>query len=908
MIDILHRNENVPTAVYVTRETKVAEVEDQDLLALFCTGTLIQGWESITAGSACLRNVSATRVPPITAAQLERQTLIPIMTPAVFSRGVQIFEDEENDAIADVGRKVIRPGLWVSPLLAGCDHVIGHAEMVYWVPGEAGEGLLDRLANEGVSALAAFESFRDPTSVAESSGVTVGGDEACQGLGAPRPTEAEPVADGEFLMPIEDWFVITGTGTVVTGCVRQGVVHVGDSVVLQGGPAPIPTVVNSIQTFRKPVDAGRAGDHIGLALRDVSKDQLQGGMVMTSLVRQSDDVSRACRPEPLPATPPACPEPPPAVPPACSEPQPAVPPACSEKQPEVPLGCADVDEAVICSGLAVVSFVSAFIWLRHGTWHWVLLGFGAWMLLVALRNARHVKQHRKQGGGRGPSPYPIMACFIFYCTTFVGFWVMGSTWLALGWFWNAVFSLLASGAVTLAARRVTMSRLAPGRVKAALDKAKAALTPAEKSQEIRAVIEDAFGVAPESNSVANAGMAAFLAYIPLAIVLCSLLGLALSSVFWCVAWGSLLAIPCSGVLGMLASRAAAQEAMFKEVEDLVTERPEVSWRRMMEIWRKRRRAATTNTKRKHKKKGKAKAKASRKEHAGRADVISIFRELNPNAAIAVYTEQAASDLPSFPELDSVARKIVNIETNRDYSQTAGLEAHEARVRSMGITVNSSHGLEGMQYVWKAVRARKGRRLAKKLSRIWDGVGEWRARTRSAPPRRSVALAGKCAQCGTNASAGWACPSCRQAYCASCVGSPMGDESHADQLKASFEALSGMQVNMLDLTGDGKKPTCPRCGRPLSKISATGKGSRGGSFAGLDRYADTIAAKVRNTDPCQAAGLYDHETAIRKLGQEINASHDFKGMQYVWRAVKDLKGPGATSELTRIWNGVGRWQA
>jgi len=87
--------------------------------------------------------------------------------------------------------------------------------------------------------------------------------------------------DKDFLMPIEDVFTITGRGTVVTGRIEQGVVHVGDKVQLVGiSPETKETVVTGVEMFRKTLDEGQAGDNVGLLLRGVERDEVERGMVV----------------------------------------------------------------------------------------------------------------------------------------------------------------------------------------------------------------------------------------------------------------------------------------------------------------------------------------------------------------------------------------------------------------------------------------------------------------------------------------------------------------------------------------------------------------------------------------------------------------------------------------------------
>ena len=82
-------------------------------------------------------------------------------------------------------------------------------------------------------------------------------------------------------MPIEDVFTITGRGTVVTGAIAQGIVHVGDKVQLVGiAEKTRDTVVTGVEMFRKMLDEGQAGDNVGLLLRGVERDDVVRGMVV----------------------------------------------------------------------------------------------------------------------------------------------------------------------------------------------------------------------------------------------------------------------------------------------------------------------------------------------------------------------------------------------------------------------------------------------------------------------------------------------------------------------------------------------------------------------------------------------------------------------------------------------------
>ncbi len=92
----------------------------------------------------------------------------------------------------------------------------------------------------------------------------------------------EPVRDVDkpFLMPIEDVFSITGRGTVVTGRVERGVIHVNDEVEIVGIRPTAKTVCTGVEMFRKLLDEGRAGDNIGVLLRGTKKEEVERGQVL----------------------------------------------------------------------------------------------------------------------------------------------------------------------------------------------------------------------------------------------------------------------------------------------------------------------------------------------------------------------------------------------------------------------------------------------------------------------------------------------------------------------------------------------------------------------------------------------------------------------------------------------------
>ena len=86
--------------------------------------------------------------------------------------------------------------------------------------------------------------------------------------------------DKPFLMPVEDVFTITGRGTVATGRVERGVIHMNDTVEIVGMRESRQTVVTGVEMFRKLLDEARAGDNVGLLLRGIQRTDIERGQVL----------------------------------------------------------------------------------------------------------------------------------------------------------------------------------------------------------------------------------------------------------------------------------------------------------------------------------------------------------------------------------------------------------------------------------------------------------------------------------------------------------------------------------------------------------------------------------------------------------------------------------------------------
>ena len=93
----------------------------------------------------------------------------------------------------------------------------------------------------------------------------------------PEPTRE---VDKDFLLSVEDVFSIKGRGTVATGRIERGVVHVGDTVEIVGLRDTEKTTVTGVEMFNKTLEEGQAGDNVGCLLRGVDKDGIERGQVL----------------------------------------------------------------------------------------------------------------------------------------------------------------------------------------------------------------------------------------------------------------------------------------------------------------------------------------------------------------------------------------------------------------------------------------------------------------------------------------------------------------------------------------------------------------------------------------------------------------------------------------------------
>jgi len=92
--------------------------------------------------------------------------------------------------------------------------------------------------------------------------------------------EPERAIDGDFLMPVEDVFSISGRGTVVTGRIERGIVKVGEEIEIVGIKDTVVTTCTGVEMFRKLLDEGMAGDNVGVLLRGTKREEVERGQVL----------------------------------------------------------------------------------------------------------------------------------------------------------------------------------------------------------------------------------------------------------------------------------------------------------------------------------------------------------------------------------------------------------------------------------------------------------------------------------------------------------------------------------------------------------------------------------------------------------------------------------------------------
>ena len=153
------------------------------------------------------------------------------------------------------------------------------------------EELLELVELEVRDLLSAYEFPGDDTPIVTGSALqALEGEETELGVGSvealvqalddyiPIPERA---IEGDFLMPVEDVFSISGRGTVVTGRIERGVVKVGDEVEIVGIRETSKSTCTGVEMFRKLLDEGRAGDNVGVLLRGVKRDGVERGQVLS---------------------------------------------------------------------------------------------------------------------------------------------------------------------------------------------------------------------------------------------------------------------------------------------------------------------------------------------------------------------------------------------------------------------------------------------------------------------------------------------------------------------------------------------------------------------------------------------------------------------------------------------------
>jgi len=96
------------------------------------------------------------------------------------------------------------------------------------------------------------------------------------------PSPAAPPSASGFRLTVDDVFMITGRGVVVTGQVESGTVAVGQHVqVVRDGAVVATTQVSAIEKFRAVIETAQVGENVGLLMRGLARDQLRSGDVVT---------------------------------------------------------------------------------------------------------------------------------------------------------------------------------------------------------------------------------------------------------------------------------------------------------------------------------------------------------------------------------------------------------------------------------------------------------------------------------------------------------------------------------------------------------------------------------------------------------------------------------------------------
>ncbi len=88
--------------------------------------------------------------------------------------------------------------------------------------------------------------------------------------------------DKPFLMPVEDVFSISGRGTVATGRIESGIIHIGDEIEIVGIRETQKTTITGVEMFRKILDEGQAGDNVGALLRGTKREEVVRGQVLAA--------------------------------------------------------------------------------------------------------------------------------------------------------------------------------------------------------------------------------------------------------------------------------------------------------------------------------------------------------------------------------------------------------------------------------------------------------------------------------------------------------------------------------------------------------------------------------------------------------------------------------------------------
>ena len=170
-----------------------------------------------------------------------------------------------------------------------------------------------------------------------------------------------------------------------------------------------------------------------------------------------------------------------------------------------------------------------------------------------------------------------MPWFVAYCLASFGFFVLGAKGLSLHWFWNSVFSLLASATLIYAMHRIVRARLCRRRLTKAFKRGADIF-------DIRTILEGAFSRRPDLSDPSDAWCTGFFAYLPISIIVFVCLRLLLHSTSWRAVIALASAVPMAVVVGKVVNRLSAQRRMLFRARKAIVDHDPGMWDEILCAW------------------------------------------------------------------------------------------------------------------------------------------------------------------------------------------------------------------------------------------------------------------------------------------------------------------------------------